>query len=313
MKKMWSGSIRLVAAVVFTTVLGSACDRVPLLAPTESTITVSAPTRSLPIGGSTQIDAFVSEPGGTPVQNGTLVRFTATLGTLAPAETQTRNGIATTTFSAGSASGTAQIRATSGANGGSGEEATNVVEIVVGAAAVAEGGVEVSASPESVPPGGGSVTITAFAVDANGNRLVGVPVFFSTTAGTLSATSTTTDAGGEASVRLTTSAEATVTARIGAQTDTVDVTVATATSVTLEASANPLSGEPMTLTITPAEGTRPEVRIDWGDGDTQRIGVVAAARTVAHQYSSVGRFVITVTATGNRGDEFTTSVVVNVM
>src|SRR4051812_24858175 len=105
----------------------ASCDKVPLLAPTGSAITLTAPTTMLPLGGTTEITAFVSESSGTPVQNGTTVRFTSTLGTVTPADTQTRNGFATATFTAGNQSGIAQITATSGAIGSGGATPTTVV------------------------------------------------------------------------------------------------------------------------------------------------------------------------------------------
>src|ERR1044071_3802105 len=87
-----------VVALGLAAVLAVACDKVPLTAPASSTITLSAPTRTLPTGGSTELSAQVIEPAGTPVQNGTTVRFTTNLGRVDPVETTTRNGIATTTF-----------------------------------------------------------------------------------------------------------------------------------------------------------------------------------------------------------------------
>ena len=92
MMKRFCAGIAMSAAV-----MAVACDRVQLLAPTNSTITVTAPNRVLPLGGSTEVTAFVLEQAGTPVQNGTVVRFTATLGSISPTETETRNGLAITT------------------------------------------------------------------------------------------------------------------------------------------------------------------------------------------------------------------------
>ena len=74
------------------------CDSVPLLAPTNSSVTIDAQSRVVPTGGTTEVTATVIESSGTPVHNGTLVRFTTTLGRMDPVEAQTRNGIATTTF-----------------------------------------------------------------------------------------------------------------------------------------------------------------------------------------------------------------------
>src|SRR4051812_43218620 len=73
----------------------SACDKVQLLAPTDSTITLTTSSATIPSGGSTTLSAAVLESAGTAVQNGTTVRFATNLGRIEPAEAQTRNGVAT--------------------------------------------------------------------------------------------------------------------------------------------------------------------------------------------------------------------------
>jgi hypothetical protein len=301
--------------VAAAAVVAAGCDQVPLLAPTASTIIVSAGATSLAPGASTTITASVVESGGTPVHDGTLVRFTTTLGRVDPAAVETQGGVATTTFIAGTASGTAEIQATSGgATGGTGTPPTNVVSIQVGGAAAT--GVAISASPSRVASSGGTVTIIASAVDAGGNRLVGVPVTFTSSQGTLSASSATTDSNGEARVSLTTNRETTVTARVGSggtgQTATTTVSVGTAGTVTLTTSpASPLAGSPVTLTVTPAANTMPRVVVTWGDGTVEDLGVVAATRTVTHIYQSSGSYTITATATAD-GETFGTSTGVTV-
>jgi Bacterial Ig-like domain (group 1)/PKD domain len=300
---MLTGSKRMtLLAALIVAAVAAACDKAQLVAPSESSISVSTAATSVSLGGSTEISAFVMEQAGTPVHNGTTVRFATTLGTVNPVEAQTRNGVATTTFSAGNASGTARITATSGP-----ATTETPVEITVGAAAASN--VQVTATPSSVPLTGGTVTVVASATDAAGNRLVGVPVTFSTTNGTLSSTTATTDANGEARVQLTANGPATVTARVGAQTGTASITQATATSVTVTTTPNPsAAGNPVTLTVTPAAGTAPTVSIEWGDGTTQNLGTVAAARSVTHVYSSPGIYTITANATGQGGDTFSTSI-----
>ena len=62
------------------------CDKVPLLAPSGSAITLTTPVTALPINGSADIVAQVIEPAGTPPQRGTLVSFTTTLGSNALSE-----------------------------------------------------------------------------------------------------------------------------------------------------------------------------------------------------------------------------------
>jgi hypothetical protein len=310
----------------------TACDRVDLLAPSGSSVTVSAGTRLLPTGGSTEVQAYVLESSGTPVQNGTTVRFSTTLGRMDPIEAQTRNGLAVATFHAGDLSGVARITAMSGGAGastsgtttppatGNGNTSTTTtssgngfVEITVGAAGAAA--VLVSANPSTVPSTGGTTTIAASAVDGQGNRLTNVPISFSTTAGSLSAPSALSDATGEARVQLTTDREATVTARAGGQTATVTVRAATLRTVNLTISPQePVAGQPATLTVAPSDATGtppPRVVINWGDGTTEDIGVVPASRGVTHIYAAAGFYVITATVT-SEGETFTTSLGVTV-
>jgi adhesin/invasin len=287
------------------------CDKMELTAPTASTITVSVPAKVLGLGDTTQVSALVIEEVGTPVHNGTTVRFSTSLGRLDPPEAQTRNGVATTTFHAGSVSGIARIRAVSGA--ATSEDASNVVEVTIGAAAASA--VALSATPSTVPATGGSVTLTATVVDESGNRMANVPVIFSTTAGTLSSGSALTDATGTATVQLTTDRSATVTARAGNVTATAAITVATPPGLTLTVTpAAPTAGVPLLLNITvtvSAGNPVPTLTVDWGDGSTEELGIVSGSRGVAHTYNNPGTYVITVSATadGNTTRTSTTATV----
>ena len=173
------------------------CDKVPLLAPTESTITLVSDRAVVPVNGTAQIIATLIEQSGTPAHNGTLVTFTTTLGTLDPREAVTSNGQAVVTLRAGTESGTAEI----GAFSGSARTEAPVMILIGGAAAAA---VTVSANPAAVPPTGDTVTILAAVTDASGNRLTGVPVSFTSSAGTLASATVITDSTGEARTTLTT-------------------------------------------------------------------------------------------------------------
>jgi hypothetical protein len=248
-----------------------ACDTVPLTAPTGSTVTVSAASSFVQLGGTTEVTAFVVESAGTAVQNGTTVHFSTNLGRIDPVDAQTKNGYATTTFIAGDVSGLADIVATSGGtggtttttpppsggdgSGGSGTTTTtppstnsNAVRITVGGAAADN--LVLNASSTSVPLGGGTVTLMASVLDANGNRLRNVPINFSTDAGTLSATLATTDANGEAQVQLTTNRDTTVTARSGTKTTTIRISVNAPSTISITAvpPTLPAGGGSMTLT-----------------------------------------------------------------
>ncbi len=97
-----------------------ACQKVPLLAPTGSTITLTAGSTALSVNGTTDIIAQVVEAAGTAPQDGTSVTFTTTLGSIEPLEARTNGGRVTVKFRAGTANGTAIITASSGAASASG-------------------------------------------------------------------------------------------------------------------------------------------------------------------------------------------------
>jgi hypothetical protein len=206
-----------------------------------------------------------------------------------PVETQTRNGVATTTFFAGSVSGSAEVKATSGGSGststGTGSTTvTNAVTILVGSAAI--DAVTVRASAGSVPATGGSVDVVATVLSTGGTNgttavtggpMPGVAVTFSTTAGTLSSTREVTDGNGEAKTRLTTDANATVTATAGTKSGTVAIQalnpVATPTITLAGAGSTATSaGQLFTFTATVANNAAvgSPTRFEWefGDGAT---------------------------------------------
>ncbi|PYR34070.1 MAG: hypothetical protein DMF90_18520, partial [Acidobacteria bacterium] len=91
------------------------CEKVPLLAPTGSSITLTTSTNVVSANGSAVVLAQVLEAAGTPPHSGTHVVFTTTLGRVEPSDTTTdTSGRATVTFFASSNNGTATISASSG-------------------------------------------------------------------------------------------------------------------------------------------------------------------------------------------------------
>src|SRR5262245_10226213 len=211
---------------VLTLLSAVACEKVPLLAPSGSTISLTASSNALSANGTTIIIGQVLEEAGTPPHSGTHVTFTTSLGRIEPADATTDiNGRVTVAFFAGGSNGTATISAISG---GATTGVTGSLKIAVGTAAV--GRVTVNASPASVPAVGGSSTVTAMVIDVNGNPLVATPVSFVTTAGSLSSGLSLTDTNGFASSILTTSAQSTVTASVGAQVTTTSGTGTGATT-----------------------------------------------------------------------------------
>jgi adhesin/invasin len=325
-----------IAAACLAAVLAApivACQKVPLLAPSGSTIVLSASVNALPVNGSTTISAQVIEASGFPPHSGTHVTFTTSLGAMQPADASTDvNGRAVATFLAGSNNGTANITAISG---GASVGTNGALKILVGTAAA--GGIRLAANPTLVPATGGSSTITATVLDINGNLLVGAPVSFTTTAGALSATIATTDANGNAQVTLQTTTKATVTATVGAQGTTqtpstggttpttptpttsgpttaqVVVDVAGAPTIVITPPTTPPSaGLPgsFTFVVTAATTNGSAVRdvtVNWGDGSIQDLGAVTGTAIVSHVFTRAGSYTISATLTDAAGNSVTVS------
>jgi hypothetical protein len=281
----------------------AACDRVPLMAPTGSTVTLSSSHTVLAPNETAEITATVLEVSGTPVQNGTLVLFTTTVGQLDLREVRTHNGLATVRLMAGGASGIATISAASGGATSSAEEGTRLT-IAIGAAAAES--VTLTAEPATIPPTGGTVTLVANVSDVNGRGLAGITVSFSTNAGTLSPTSAVTDADGNARASLTTFANAMVTARAGTKVSTPALTITTrpATTLAIIASpANPAEGTTIVFTVTPSSGAvLRDARLDFGDGNSVLFGAMTAPVMASHAYASDGTFIVRATAIDAFGD-----------
>ena len=293
----------------------SGCHKMPLTAPSGTSINLVAATNVLAVNGSTDVTAVLIESGvitsstpgggtttptttagGTPVQNGTVVTFTTSLGRIEPAEAQTTGGKTTVKLIADGRSGTATITAFSGA-------ATKTLDVKVGAAAAAR--ILVTATPQALPPTGGTATIAATVEDTQGNGLVGVPVAFSTSAGTLAATSVLTDLSGTASTTLTSSVAATVTASAGAAslTGTVALTVKSRNQVTLKGPTAAVNeSAPVSFTIGVTTGSIvSDVLLDLGDGTKVHLGAVTADTTYQYIYADDGPFTVVATATDADG------------
>jgi hypothetical protein len=312
----------LAAACGAITILSfaSACDKVPLLAPTGSVISLFAAANTVPLNGDIEIVANVIENGttattpttpttpgngttttpgttstttagaGTPVQNGTLVSFTTTIGRIEPSEARTSNGQVRVRFIAGNQSGVATITAFSG--GASGK----LENLKVGAAGVER--VLVTASPQTLGPSGGSSTITARVEDVSGTGLPGIPVSFSTDAGSFSSSTVATDSSGTAQTVLTTSRAAKVTVNVAGKTADVSIGLNPRTGITLAGPTTSVSaGQPATFTV--GVGSTANVRdvtVDFGDGSQQSLGAISGSTTVQHTYTEADTYNVRATA-----------------
>jgi hypothetical protein len=159
------------ASAVALAALLLSCEGAYLTAPPGSTISLSANPEFVPAhGGISIITAYVIEPAGTYVADGTVVRWTTDLG-LIDAETRTRRGVATARFVSDSRSGEAHIRAFSGSVG---EDL--VPDIRVGNIRVAD--IHLRAVPPRITDSN-STHVIATVIDDDGNPVANVPVTFS--------------------------------------------------------------------------------------------------------------------------------------
>lgn len=298
--------------------LAAACDKVPLLAPTGSVITLFATTTTVSLNSEVTIVATVIENGaapagngtgtgtgtttttrtgaGTPVQNGTLISFTTTIGRIEPSEARTHNGQVTVKLFTGGTSGTATVTAYSGG------ASTQLSNLKIGTAAVKT--VSVTTTPQSLGSSGGTTQVVASVTDEGGSALGGVPVTFSTDKGSISPSTVITDSSGTAVATLSTTATAKITAAVGATSGTSTVTVNARSLTSFTASPSSASaGVPVTFTVTPATGTNiSNVRVDFGDGTGSNLGAIGAATPVSHSYSRSGNYTATATAVDGSGD-----------
>jgi hypothetical protein len=305
------------------TLFSASCDKVPLLAPTGSVITIFGTATTVPSNGSMEIVATVIEQGstsatttppagggaatpttptsssspgaGTPVHNGTVVTFTTTIGRIEPAEARTNNGQVRVTFFANGQSGTATITAFSG--GASGK----LENLKVGSAGADH--LVLTASPQALSCSGGPSTVSARVEDASGVGLAAVPVTFTTTKGTVNPGSVVTDSNGTAATTLTTSQEATVTANAAGKTATATVTLSPRTGISITPPTGQISaGAPTSFTV--AVGSTANINsvvIDFGDSTSQNLGPISGSTTVPHTYRNEGTFTVSATASDAAG------------
>ena len=242
---------------------------------------------------------------GTPVNNGTLVTFTTTLGTIDPSEARTRNGKVTVKFTADGRSGTATITAFSGGTSGQ-------TQLTIGTAGVKT--VVLTANPQNLGPSGGTAQLTALVLDESGNSVGGVPVSFTTDAGTVQPTEAKSNSSGVATSKLTTALAANITATVGAVTGTAKVTLAPRTGIAITPPSSLQAGAPGSFTVTVGSSANvTNVKVNWGDGGTTSLGAITGSTTVQHTYNNDGSYTVTATATDSSGNSESVSTVMIVL
>ena len=189
----------LLASVCSAAALALACDAATPTAPTGTILTISANPSQIGINGNSQITVIGRRPDGNPLNPGTEIFFSTSIGSVAPTVVAVDDdGVARATLRGDGRVGTANVTAstsTSGGGGGGGEEGEGgggpstgigsaTVSVTVGRNA---GSVSLQSSPSSVTETGETQTLRLLAVvrDSNGQPLADTPVNFQTELGTL--------------------------------------------------------------------------------------------------------------------------------
>lgn len=160
---------------------------------TVGSVSVSVGSDSILADGSSQtsITAKVLDSSGSNIADGTSVTFSTTAGTLSASSSTTTTGWALVTLTSASASGEATITATAG--GVSGEASVTFTSV--------PGFLSIGADQTSVKSDNSdSATITASVLDSSYVPIESATVTFSTTGGTISASTVDTDANGESEI-----------------------------------------------------------------------------------------------------------------
>jgi PKD domain len=188
-------------ALPLAALLAGACDKASPVAPTGTTLSVSAtPSQIAASGESATIRVTAIRPNGTPAYQGTQIRLDTTLGTVEPVVETDRDGVATGSLEGDGRIGTATVTARTGAS----DMAT--VDVGIGKFAAS---ITLQASPGQVSGLGGNVSLLAVVRNDQGQPQAGALVNFQTQVGTLDSRGSlvSTDTSGEATDTLRVTAD----------------------------------------------------------------------------------------------------------
>ncbi len=296
----------VVLAFVLAAALAVSCDKVSPVAPTGSVLTVSANPSEIALNGTSTITIVGRKMDGNPLNPGTQVRLSTTVGKLDSELVELdSSGVATTKLRGQGRIGMATVTATSGAT----EAAT--VDVQIGRSA---GAVSLQATPTSVPESGGNVSLLALVRDDQGQPLAGVPVNFSTDVGTLKSGGAFVDTNSQGQARDTLvidegdiqsvtgdnfSVSVEASAGGSVQSDQISLSILRRPLAAFSFTRNQLSVSFMDTST----GNPTSWLWDFGDGATSTF------RNPAHQYSAAGSYTVTLTVRNSVGTDTTSQVV----
>lgn len=218
---------RLIPLLTLATLLAGilACDSANPVAPAGTVLTVSASPTQIGLTGSSIITVSGFRPDGNPLNPGTQLNVTTSLGVISPATLVSvgQDGRASVTLTGDGRQGMATVTAAT-----TGGDVTAMVMVRIGEDPDSRPKVSITASPNTIGLGETS-RITVFARGADDSPLgAGHVIELRTTLGSITS-QVTTNAQGQASATLTSGSvpgTATVSARLGSSDEaTVDVTI----------------------------------------------------------------------------------------
>jgi hypothetical protein len=171
-----SSALRSVALVLPLAALALSCGKATPVAPVGTTIQLTVSPNVITASQTAQVQALVRRENGTPVNPGTIVLFSSTLGTITSSAETNSQGIARGELKSDGRLGTAKVTATSG------PVTTEPIDVQIG---ITAGTATLSATPSSVSESGGKITLLALVRDSGGQPLAGALVNFQSAVGTL--------------------------------------------------------------------------------------------------------------------------------
>jgi PKD repeat protein len=309
---------RAVAYLLFLVPMLAAvgCDKASPVAPSGSILAVSANPTRIPLNGTSTITIVGRKPDGNPLNPGTEIHLSASLGSIPSIVTTNGSGTATAIFQSNGRLGTARISAAVGTAPAGGGTTTDTpppstptsasIDVQVGSVTTT---IILQPTPTTLPATGGRVSLLAILRDDSGQPIANQGVNFTTELGTLASRGNTvmTNASGVATDTLRLS-EQDLANNASSVTVTVHATGAAGAAVTQTANIQ-IQGDRPVASFTYDRGntdlevqfidtsTAPgELTYSWNFGD----GGSSVDPNPRHTYAAPGSYtvVLTVTAAG---------------
>lgn len=279
--------------------LWTACKEGTPVSPAGTVLRISAQPTRIGVSGTSTVTIQALRGNGTPVNQGTEIRLSTTIGTIDEVVYTDRDGVAKATLRGDGRVGTASISAHSGA-----VEPVST-EVAVGSLAAS---VRLQVSPTSIPETGGIIDLLALVRDDQGQPLPQATVNFTADAGTLASGGSflLSDDRGEAGDVLTVTAEQLL--AIGADSFEVSAEVGGAGGVVADIFAIAIQRPPRasfsfsrvdnTVAFTDTSTGGP-TSWNWNFGD----GNTSTQQNPVHTYAASGSYIVVLTVQNAVGQD----------